>query len=188
MMTAQPRGTGPPDEERPNADDTGPTLHLTHLAPPQDGQQCQLNSSINDASPTRFWRNPIRQVGAGPSRDFTRVANQLVRQAIPAIGTDGFTVLVLLLSHECGWETSAAEITRQLGLGRNRQRARAALDRLVADRRLIIREHRRHGGGRVRQEYILWADGRQFSDSEVEQWSVPITVIGGRGSRKRPDQ
>jgi hypothetical protein len=41
-MTAQPRGTGPPDEERPDAEDTGPTLHLTHLEPPQDDQWCLL--------------------------------------------------------------------------------------------------------------------------------------------------
>jgi hypothetical protein len=187
-MTTYPRGTGPPDEERPDAEDTGPTLHLTRRAPSQVGQWSQFNSQVCDSLPTRAWRNPIRRIGAGPSQGFTRVPNQLVRQAIPTIGTDGFTVLVLLLSHECGWETSAAEIGRQFGWGRNRQRVSAALNRLVADRRLIIREHRRRGGGRVHQEYILWADGRQFSDSEVEQWSVPITVIGGRGSRKKPDQ
>jgi DNA-binding PadR family transcriptional regulator len=187
-MTTHPRGTGPPYEEWPDAEDTGPTLHLTHRAPSDVGQCSQFNSPVCDPLPIRAWRNPIRRIGDGPSQNFTRVANQLVRQAIPAIGTDGFTVLALLLSHERGWETSAAEIARQLGLGRNRQRVRAALDRLVADRRLIIREHRRHGGGRVRQEYILWADGRQFSDREVEQWSIPITVIGGRGSHKRPDQ
>jgi hypothetical protein len=185
-MTALPRGTGSPDEERPDADDTGPTLHLTHLAPRQDRQRCQLNSPTYDASPTRFWRNPIRQIGTGPSRDFTRVANQLVRQAIPAIGTDGFAVLVLLLSHESGWETSAGEIARQLGLGRNRQRARAALNRLVTDRRLIIREYRRHSGGLIHSEYILYADGRKFTEREIEKWSQPITVIGGRGSRKKP--
>lgn len=111
-----------------------------------------------------------------------------MRECVPAIGTDGFTVLVLLLSHEDGWETSAVEIAQRLGWRQNQKRARAALGKLVADRRLIIREHRRHGGGLVHQEYIVRADGGQLTEREVERWSVPITVISGRGSRKSPGQ
>jgi hypothetical protein len=116
----------------------------------------------------------------------TRSGGLALDPAGTSIGTDGFAVLVLLLSHESEWETSAGEIARQLGLGRNRQRARAALNRLVADRRLIIREYRRHSGGLIHSEYILYADGRKFTEREIEKWSQPITVIGGRGSRKKP--
>jgi hypothetical protein len=131
--------------------------------------------------------NPIRRLGDRPSAHFTQVPNAIVRDG--TIGSDAFRVLVLLLSHADGWTTSAGEISKRFGWGRNREKASAALDNLVAERRLIIREHRRDGGGRVRQEYIVNADGAQFTEEDIEKWSVPLIVNGGRGShgkRKQP--
>jgi hypothetical protein len=125
-------------------------------------------------------RNPIRRLGDAPRRDFTKVPNELARDGPRQLGPDGFALMVLLLSHADGWGTSAVDVSRQLGWGQNRQRAAAAFEMLAGDGRLVIREHRRDGGGCVRREYVFHADARRFADEEVEKWSVPI-IVAGRG-------
>lgn len=123
-------------------------------------------------------RNPIRRIGHPPNRDFARVPNALLRNGVAEMGADGFAVLLLLLSHKDGFETSAVEIGNQMCWGKNQRRARMALDALVRARRLVIREHLRDGGGCVRREYIVHADARRLTDEEVTRWSVPIIVAG----------
>ncbi|MGO9032215.1 hypothetical protein [Mycobacterium sp.] len=125
-------------------------------------------------------RNPIHRIGSAPGRDYTKVANGLIRHGAAQLGPDAFTVLLLLLSHTDGWETSAVEISRQLLWGKNQRRARAALASLVIHSRLVIREYQRDGGGVVKREYVFFADGRQFTAEEVEKYSQPI-IVAGRG-------
>jgi hypothetical protein len=122
-------------------------------------------------------RNPVELVGKPPSDGFTKVLDELIREGghKDALGSDGFLVVCYLLSRGDGWETSAKQIAEQFGWSRDRVRARNALDAAVKDRRLVIREIWQ-GGKRVREGYVLRADGRQFTDAEIGQWSAPITL------------
>lgn len=125
---------------------------------------------------SQLQRNPIRRLGGRPTRGCTLVPDELIRHGVPEIKAEGLAVMVLLLSHANGWETSAVEMSHQLGWGENRRRVRAALERLVKARRLVIREHRRDGGGRLCQEYIFHADARRFSEEEWTMWAAPIVL------------
>lgn len=123
-------------------------------------------------------RNPIHRIGSAPGRDYTKVANELLRHGPAELGPDAFTVLLLLLSHAEGWETSAVEISRQLHWGKNQRRARAALASLAVHSRLVIREYQRESGGVVNREYVIFADGRKFTAEETEKYSQLIIVAG----------
>lgn len=108
--------------------------------------------------------------------------DELIRHGVPEIKAEGLAVMVLLLSHADGWETSAVEMSHQLGWGANRRRVRDALERLVQARRLVIREHRRGGGGRLCQEYIFYSDARRFSEEECAMWAAPVVLpANGKG-------
>jgi hypothetical protein len=112
-------------------------------------------------------RNPIRIIGdRQPRRDIVRVTDELVREGghAKSLGSDGVLVLEYLLSRGSGWETSARQICQQFGWGRNRDRATAALQRLVKDHRLVIRDYE---GGRY--QYVLCAYGRRFTAEELER-------------------
>ncbi len=118
-------------------------------------------------------RNPILKLGNPSLRNHTKVPNELLRDGAAEMTSDGLTVLLFLMSHNNGWETSAVAITRQFGWGKNRDRAGNALQSIVKANRLVIREHQKPGGGRVRQEYIFKADGSKFTDVEMHQFSTP---------------
>lgn len=131
-------------------------------------------------------RNPIRRIGRASGRGYTMVPNELIRHGVPefgASGTNAFAVLVLLLSHSEGYPTSAVDMSRQLGWGKNRRRCTAALAALQKAGRLVIRDHVYEDGHRVRQEYVIRADGDRFSDAEREEWSRPL-VLSRRGRAK----
>lgn len=125
-------------------------------------------------------RNPIHRIGDPPQRDYVRVPNDLARNGVINLGADAYVVLLLLLSHASGWETSAVAIGQQLGWGKNQRRARVALAKLADEHRLVIREHRKDAGGVVRREYVLYGDARRFTDEEVAKWSVPL-LVAARG-------
>jgi hypothetical protein len=132
-------------------------------------------------------RNTIHKVGKPTTEGHVRVSNDLVRQTVASLGERGanaFAVLVFLMSHEHGWQTSLADISTAFKWGSNCNRARLAFDALIADRRLIIRQYVRAGGGNRHQDYFIRADGGQFADDEIEKYSTPIELPGGRGSRR----
>jgi hypothetical protein len=134
---------------------------------------------------SRSGRNPIRKIGEPMGNGHVRLPNDVVRQCGSTIGLDGLGVLAYLMTHEQGWETSAAEIAESLGWGGNRKRVAAAIKALVAHRRMILREHYRESGGHKFTEYVLRLDGGQVTEDEIEKWSVATEHAGGRGSRRK---
>lgn len=127
-----------------------------------------------------YHRNTIHKLGKPPRGGYTAVPNDSIRDS--SLDEAAFRVFALLLSHECGWETSASAITQQLGWGKNRNRAGNALSALVKDRRLVIRDRVKASGGRVNQDYILYADGHRFTDAEHEIHSRTV-VVGASEAR-----
>lgn len=121
-----------------------------------------------------YHRNAILKLGKPPKGKYTAIPNDSIRDS--SLDEAAFRVFALLLSHDCGWETSASAITEQLGWGKNRNRAGNALRALVKDRRLVIRDCVKASGGRVNQQYILYADGRRFTDAQHEIHSRRIVV------------
>jgi hypothetical protein len=114
----------------------------------------------------------------------TWMSDELIRSGAhdDALGSDGFVVMAFLLSWASGpskrvWETSASQISEEFGWGRNRERARRALERAVKDKRLVMRGYLR-GGQLVprRCAYVVCAGGRRFTDEELLEWSVPIVL------------
>lgn len=127
-------------------------------------------------SPPGGHGNRVRRIGRARGNGFTLVPDDLMRHGIPEIGVNAFAVMVLLLSHSDGWETSAVEMTRQLGWRSNRRRCAAAIAALQKSGRLVVRDHVYDDGCRVRQEYVIRADGGRFSDAEREEWSQPVVL------------
>src|SRR6185312_15016032 len=84
-------------------------------------------------------RYPIRRIGPGASRDYVRLPNTLIRDMVPVLGADAVLILAYLLSHEDGWETSNSEMSKALALGTSGVRAKNAIDKLTADRRVVVR-------------------------------------------------
>src|SRR5205085_5373953 len=85
-------------------------------------------------------------------------------------------VLLLLMSHRDGWQTSEKDVSEMFGWGRNRRRATRAFKWLMVDRRMVVREHRRDGAkGYTNREYIFHADGHRMTVEEIEKWSAPCT-------------
>jgi hypothetical protein len=103
-----------------------------------------------------------------------------------ALGSDGFVVIAWMLSSASApnsnkrvWETSAAEISEQLGWGSNRERAKRAIARAEKDNRLLIRGYMRDGRELDRDRYrayVVCAGGRQFTDEEQSRLSRPIAL------------
>lgn len=136
-------------------------------------------------------RNQIRVIGDSPRQGFTILSDELIRAGAHhhALGSDGFVVMAFLLSWAVGpksrlWETSAADISEQLGWGQNRERARKALESAEKDGRLIRREYVRDGKSvRARYQYVVCAGGRKFADDERVEWSRPVVLESRRGVR-----
>lgn len=130
-------------------------------------------------------RNPVKRIGRARGSGFTMVPDELIRDGVEEVGVNGLAVMVLLLSHSDGWETSAVDMSRQLGWGKNRRRCAEALAALRKAGRLVIRDHRYDDGHRVRQEYVVRADGGRFSDADREEWSKPV-VLARNGCAETP--
>lgn len=130
-------------------------------------------------------RNPIHVIPDRLRTGYTVLSDELIRAGAhdDALGSDGFVVMALLLSRastkpgQREWETSAARISEELGWGRNRQRARAAIEKAVKDGRLLKRDYLRDGQLVPRRcSYVVAAGGRRLTDEEVLTWSTPIPL------------
>jgi hypothetical protein len=129
-------------------------------------------------------RNPIYVVpGGAPRSGFTVLSDELIRVGAhdKALGSDGFALVALLLSRASttgtAWQTSAVQISEDLGWGMNRQRAQRAIERAVKDGRLVIREYIRDGQLVARRRaYVLCPGGRRFTDEERLHYEDPIRM------------
>ncbi len=131
-------------------------------------------------------RNPIYIVpGGNPRSGFTVLSDELIRVGAhdKALGSDGFALVALLLSRASttgsAWQTSAGQISEDLGWGMNRQRAQRAIETAVKDGRLIVREYVRDGQIVARRRaYVLCPGGRRFTDEERLYYEEPIRMPG----------
>ena len=76
------------------------------------------------------------------------------------------------------------QISEDLGWGRNRERARAAIERAVSDGRLVKRGYMRDGQEIAQRcAYVVCAGGRRFTDEELvivkEPILLPSSATGG---------
>ncbi|MFA1705517.1 hypothetical protein ACDT10_21705 [Mycobacterium intracellulare] len=130
-------------------------------------------------------RYPIQVFGDPIRKGYTVVSDELIRAGAhdQALGSDGLAVILLLLSRgstkagQRAWETSATQISDELGWGRNRERARLAIQRAEDDGRLVRRGFTRDGQD-VKQRYtfVICAGGRRFTDEELIIVKEPITL------------
>jgi hypothetical protein len=129
-------------------------------------------------------RNPVHIVGRRIGQEYTAVPNDLIRRGVAELGLDAYAVLLLLMSHKEGYETSAVDLSARLGLGKNQTRAAKALTRLASARRLVIQPHRQaFAAANSWVAYVVRADGDRFTDEEIEKWSQAVLVVG-RSSTK----
>ncbi|MFN3003028.1 hypothetical protein [Mycolicibacterium wolinskyi] len=125
-------------------------------------------------------------IGEPMRKGVTWISDELIRAGAHdrALGSDGFLVMAFLLSWATPagaagrvWETSASHISDEFGWGRNRERARAAIERAKKDGRLIVREYMRDGATvRSRRSYVVAAGGRRFTDEEKLVWERSIVL------------
>jgi hypothetical protein len=134
-------------------------------------------------------RNPIHVFGDPLRKGYTVVSDELIRAGAHdrALGSDGLAVVLLMLSRgttragQRAWETSATQISEELGWGRNRERARAAIQRAEDDGRLVRRGFRRDGQDvKQRCAYVICAGGRRFTDDELVLVKEPETLPSKR--------
>lgn len=134
-------------------------------------------------------RNPIQVFGEPIRKGYTVVADELIRAGAHdrALGSDGLAVVLLMLSRattkpgQRAWEMSATQISEELGWGRNRERARAAIQRAEDDGRLVRRGYRRDGQDvKQRCAYVICAGGRRFTDDELVIAKEPETLPSKR--------
>jgi hypothetical protein len=137
-------------------------------------------------------RNPIHVFGDPIRKGYTVISDELIRVGAhdKRLGSDGLALIILLLSRastrpgQRAWETSPAQISEELGWGRNRERARAAIERAVSDGRLVRRGYIRDGQEVAQRcAYVVCAGGRRFTDEEMvivkEPIQLPPSSAGG---------
>ncbi|MBX7449415.1 hypothetical protein GR927_15580 [Mycolicibacterium sp. 3033] len=129
-----------------------------------------------------MFGDPIR-------KGYTVVADELIRFGAHdrALGSDGLAVIMLMLSRastradQPAWETSATQISVELGWGLNRDRASTAIQRAEDDGRLVRRGYRRDGQDvKQRCAYVICAGGRRFTDDELAIAKEPIVLPSKR--------
>lgn len=134
-------------------------------------------------------RYPIQVHGGSIRTGYTMVSDELIRTGAHdrALGSDGLAVILLMVSRgttrpgQRAWETSATDISEELGWGRNRERARAAIKRAEDDGRLVRRGFRRDGQDvKQRCAYAVCAGGRRFTDEELAIVKEPIILPSKR--------
>lgn len=130
-------------------------------------------------------RNPIQVFGDPLRKGYTVVSDELIRVGAHhrALGSDGLAVILLMLSRASTradqklWETSATQISVELGWGLNRDRASAAIQRAEDDGRLVRRGFIRDGQNvKQRCAYVICAGGRRFTDEELVIAKEPIVL------------
>lgn len=136
-------------------------------------------------------RYPIQVFGEPIRKGYTVVSDELIREGAHdnALGSDGLAVILLMLSRasiragQRAWETSATQISEELGWGRNRERARVAIQRAEDDGRLVRRGFARDGQDvKQRCAYVICAGGRRFTDEELVVVKEPIILPPKRKS------
>jgi hypothetical protein len=134
-------------------------------------------------------RYPIEVLGDPIRKGYTVVADELIRVGAhdQVLGSDGLAVILLMLSRgttragQRAWETSATQISEELGWGRNRERATAAIQRAEDDGRLVRRGFTRDGEDvKQRCTYVICAGGRRFTDEELVIAKEPIVLPSKR--------
>lgn len=134
-------------------------------------------------------RYPIQVFGDPIRKGYTVVADELIRFGAHdrALGSDGLAVIMLMLSRastradQPAWETSATQISVELGWGLNRDRASTAIQRAEDDGRLVRRGYRRDGQDvKQRCAYVICAGGRRFTDDELAIAKEPIVLPSKR--------
>lgn len=134
-------------------------------------------------------RYPIQVFGDPIRKGYTVVADELIRVGAhdQVLGSDGLAVILLMLSRgttragQRAWETSATQISEELGWGRNRERASAAIQRAEDDGRLVRRGFTRDGQDvKQRCAYVICAGGRRFTDEELAIAKEPIVLPSKR--------
>ncbi|GLC05331.1 hypothetical protein [Mycobacterium kiyosense] len=134
-------------------------------------------------------RYPIEVFGDPIRKGYTVVSDELIRVGAhdQVLGSDGLAVILLMLSRgttragQRAWETSATQISEELGWGRNRERATAAIQRAEDDGRLVRRGYRRDGHDvKQRCAYVICAGGRRFTDEELVIAKEPIVLPSKR--------
>lgn len=136
-------------------------------------------------------RNPIHVFGEPLRKGYTVVCDELIRDGANhrKLGSDGLAVMLLMLSRastkpgQAAWETSATQLSVELGWGLNRERARAAIKRAEDDGRLVKRAFMRDGElVRQRCAYVVCAGGRRFTDEELVIVKEPIPLRSKPGT------
>ena len=134
-------------------------------------------------------RYPIHVFGEPVRKGYTVVSDDLIRVGAHhrALGSDGLAVILLMLSRAStnpdhkAWETSATQISVELGWGANRDRASTAIKRGEDDGRLVKRSFIRDGQlVRQRCAYVVAAGGRKFTDEELIILKEPIPLESKR--------
>jgi hypothetical protein len=104
----------------------------------------------------RHTRNPIRWIGNGPSKSFTRLPNELARDG--SLSAEARSVAAYLWSHVDGWELSAKSIGVALGMDRG----------TVGNRLEVLSRHRWiavHKTGQRSRQYFAHP-ARRLTDAE----------------------
>lgn len=131
------------------------------------------------------YRYPIHVFGEPVRRGYTVISDELIRVGAHHrnVGSDGLALIALLLSRasvrpgQKAWETSAKQISEELGWGRNRDRARAAIDKCIEKGRLVKRTYVRDGQEvQQRCAYVVCYGGRAFTDEELLVLKEPIVL------------
>lgn len=134
-------------------------------------------------------RYPIHVHGGPLRKGYTVISDELIRVGAHdrALGSDGLAVILLMLSRastnpgQKPWETSATQISVELGWGLNRDRASTAIKRAEDDGRLVKRSFIRDGQlVRQRCAYVVCAGGRKFTDEELVIVKEPIPLRSKR--------
>jgi hypothetical protein len=131
--------------------------------------------------------NPIRVIGDRPRDGYFYTCDDLVRTGVRELGSDGVVLLAYLLSRAGNakgkpFETSPDRISEDLGWGRNRERARRALEVAEKQHRLVKQKFVRDGRElTTRWAYVVAAGARKFTDWELTECNRP-TVLPSRMS------
>jgi hypothetical protein len=121
--------------------------------------------------------HPIHVVGDRPRGGYFYLCDELVRNGIRELGSDGFTALAYLVSRAGTangkpFQTSPTRMSEDFGWGSNRERARAALAAVEKAHRMVRRPLVRDGKElKTRWDYMIAVGGRRLTDWELTEYS-----------------
>jgi hypothetical protein len=118
-------------------------------------------------------RNPIRWIGKGPNKSFTRLPNELARDG--SLSAEARSIAAYLWSHCDGWELSAKSIAAELRMDRGTVGAR--LEELSRHRWVAI-----HKTGQRSRQYFAYP-ARRLTEAE----HASLTACGYADGTSMPD-